>query len=181
MPRNVAAGLLTNAGPRHTQQARKGPIPSFANFGTHGNGPCCVVRARCSGGVPVGNVPDQNCSHLECSRRNKFYVQNVYQGLSLGKGFGLANTIGPEQLALELRQGRSHQTLPTHAHPPGMTLGEGPNKFKDKFNGQRAIQSNKVPKMNEKSWGIKGIGLEAIAKNDRPPEKDATNNLKPKR
>ena len=67
--------LSTNVGPRHTQQARKGPIPSFANFGTHGNGCGCLVPARCSGGVNVGNVPDEKCSHLECSRRKNLYVQ----------------------------------------------------------------------------------------------------------
>ena len=39
---------MTNVGPRHTQQARKGPIPSFANFGTHGNGPGCLVLRKVS-------------------------------------------------------------------------------------------------------------------------------------
>ena len=72
--------LSTNVGPRRTQQARVGPIPSFANFGTHGNRPSCLVPASCSSGVPVGNVPDQNFCHLECSRRNNSYVQTCTEG-----------------------------------------------------------------------------------------------------
>ena len=72
--------LLTSVGPRHTQQAKKGPMPSFANFGTHGNGPGCLVPARSFGGVPVGNVSDRNCSHLECSHRNNLYVPTCTKG-----------------------------------------------------------------------------------------------------
>ena len=83
MPRNLPAGpILTNVGPRHNQPARKGPITLFANFRTHGIRPSYLVPATCSGGVLVGNVPDQSCSHLECSRRNNLYVQTCTKGTS---------------------------------------------------------------------------------------------------
>ena len=96
--------LLTNIGPRHTQQARKGPIPSFANFETHGNGLGCLVPARCSGGVSVGNVPDQNCSHLECSRRNNLYVQTCTKG---GRaGLTMCSTASARTAATKCRYGR---------------------------------------------------------------------------
>ena len=86
--------LLTNRGPRHTQQARKGPIPSFANLETHGNGVGCPVFARCSGGVLVGNFLDQNRSHLECSRRNNLYVQTCTKGHGSGDLSCPLNVVG---------------------------------------------------------------------------------------
>ena len=66
---------MTNVGPRHTRQARRGPIPELANFATNCIGPSCRVPAIRSGGVLVGNVPGRNCSHLEPFHRNNLYVQ----------------------------------------------------------------------------------------------------------
>ena len=40
-----------------------------------------LVPTTCSNGVPVGNVPDQNCSHLECSGQNNLYVQTCTKGV----------------------------------------------------------------------------------------------------
>ena len=79
----VSQAVTTQTSPEHAHHARKGRRTSFARLGNHGDTLGYLVPTACSGGVPVGNVLDQNCSHLECSRRNNLYVQTSTRGIRL--------------------------------------------------------------------------------------------------
>ena len=97
----VSQAVTTQTSPEHAQHARKGRKTSFASFENYGDTPGYLVPIACSGCVPVGNVTDQNCSHLECCHRNNLYVQTCTKGqwknllLRCANKWGLLHTTNP--------------------------------------------------------------------------------------